>query len=366
MKKPKLFLIFLLCLYLISGVTEAQIEKIDIANLKLLDAQLSNKISGLQPGLSIAITVENEVVFEKYYGYADLSKQEKLNLKDVMGIASMSKQFTGMAALFLVEEGKLDVDNYIDEYLPQLPLEGRKIKVRQLLSHTSGLPEITQNEVFMNSIGEKHFVQEIINMAFQGDFRSEPGVKWQYCNTGYTIVVELIEKLSGQNFSDFLQTKIFKPLKMTNTYCPDYEQDAENTVPRYLTDSAGFKPARTMHFSNLIGGGGIISNVDDMAKWGIALCSGNQLPKNYAQIWKTNYLNSGEETWYGFGMGQNEYKGKSYYYHPGMGDGMNAVNFIFPDDKISITVIRNVSEPEVTSVAMAELAMDYLFFDIQD
>jgi CubicO group peptidase (beta-lactamase class C family) len=330
--------------------------------LEQIDSVLINKIGLKEPGLSLSITLDNQVIFEKYYGYADITENEKLTSQHVLGIASMSKQFTGMATLFLVEEGKLSLDDNIKDYMPDLPIGNRKIMIRQLLSHTCGLPEITRNDKFMNKIAQRHTPQEIIDIAFLEDFTGEPGVKWQYCNTGYIIMASLIEKLSGQRFSEYLQEKIFTPLKMNNTYACDYNQDAYNAVPRYFADSSGYINATEMDFSNLIGGGSIISNVKDMAKWGIALISGDKLPSNYREIWKSNLLNSGEQTGYGLGLGVNVYKDKSYYYHPGMGDGMNSVNLIFPEDKITINVIRNISKPKLKSMEVALMVTEYLFF----
>ena len=336
---------------------ESEIQK----RLTQLDKELSKEIGFKEPGLSVIITQNDKIVFEKYYGYADLQKNERLGSEHVLGIASMTKQFTGMVTLFLVEEGKLKLDDDIRKYFTNLPVGDKKITIKQLLSHTSGLPEITQNSEFMDNIAERHKINEIIDLAFKGPFTGEPGVRYKYCNTGYIIMAALIEKLSGQNYSSFLQNKIFGPLQMNNTYSCDYNQDADNAVQRYFPDSTGYVNATVMHFSNLIGGGAVVSNVRDMAKWGIALNSGDHLPRNYKTIWESNVLNTGEETGYGLGMGNNEHHGKSYYYHPGMGDGMNSVNLIFPDDKVSITVIRNMSSPKLNSVNVALMATEYLF-----
>ncbi|MDQ7797897.1 MAG: serine hydrolase domain-containing protein [Candidatus Edwardsbacteria bacterium] len=313
-----------------------------------------------EPGASVIITHGNRIIFDKYYGLADLESGQKLNSGHVLGIASMSKQFTGMAVLFLVQEGKLKLDDDITKYFPELPLAGRKITIQQLLSHTSGLPELTQNDEFMNSIDKAHTVDQIIDLAFKGEFRGEPGEKYIYCNTGYTIIVALIEKLSKMDYAAFLKEKIFKPLKMNDTYACDFKNDAVNAVQRYLPDSAGFRKARVMHFSNLIGGGGVISNSRDMAKWEMALLSGKKLPQNYQKLWEPILLNSGKSTDYGLGLGVSDLDGKKFYYHPGMGDGMNSIDLIFPDYDLTITVIRNISKPKHSSNDISLLAAKYL------
>jgi CubicO group peptidase (beta-lactamase class C family) len=277
-----------------------------------------------------------------------------------MGIASMSKQFLGMAILILEQDGKLKLDENIGMYFPDLPIADRKISIKQLLSHTSGLPELTQNEEFMSKIDQPHTVNQIIELAFKSEFRSEVGEKFMYCNTGYTIAVALIEKLSGMKYADFLKRNIFEPLNMKNTCSCDYQQDATLAVQRYEPDSLSFKKAIDMHFSNLIGGGAIISNVQDMAKWCMALLSGKNLPENYQKLWEPVLLNSGESTEYGLGLGISDYEGIKFYYHPGMGSGMNSIDLIFPDQNISISVIRNISTPKVPSKDIALLAAKYL------
>lgn len=358
LKKLSIMLVGLLVLMsTIFGQDEVNYNKRMIAFGDSLEQMITDK----EPGLSVIVTYKNDIIFENYYGYANLLKNDKLNANHVLGIASMSKQFTGMAALCLVEQGKLDLTKDISAYFPELPIQGRKITIKQLMTHTSGLPELTQNTEFMDNISQRHKVNEIVKMGLKGEFRSEPGEKWMYCNTGYTITVALIEKLSGMNFSEFLQKNIFDPLEMKNTYCPDYNHDADTATPRYFQDTTGYVDATVMHFSNLIGGGSIISNVQDMAKWNKALLTGNHLPENYKSIFDPILLNNGENTDYGLGLGKSDHNGRTFYYHPGQGDGMNAINLIFPDEEVSITVIRNMSKPKVSSNIVALMAADYLF-----
>jgi CubicO group peptidase (beta-lactamase class C family) len=324
-----------------------------------LDFLLSQKLPENEPGAAIIVLSGDSVSYESYFGCADLKNQERLNRSHMMGIASMSKQFLGMALLYLVDEGKLKLDDDISEYNTDLPLNGRKISIRQLVSHTSGLPEITQNDVFMKNIDKPHSVKEIIDVAFIDDFRSEPGEKFLYCNTGYTIAVSLIEKLSVMKYSEFLEKNIFEPLHMNNTYSCEYEHDGAEFTQRYLADSTGFKEAEVMHFSNLIGGGGIISNVSDLGKWCSALLNGHNLPSNYKLLWDTGYLNSGEKTEYGLGMGISSYRGMPFYYHPGMGSGMNSINLIFPEEDLAVVEIRNISKPKFSSKEIALFLVDY-------
>lgn len=349
----------LACYFLLNSILAQSNDKYQKEVLQFEKA-LSQKLADEEPGTSVVITQGHEIISEKYYGLANIDLGEKLNSEHVLGIASMSKQFTGMAILFLAQDGKLSLDDDITKYFPDLPIADKKISIRQLLSHTSGLPELTQNEAFMQSIDKAHTVGQIIDLAFEGEFRGEPGEKFLYCNTGYTISVALIENLSEMKYAAFLKEKIFIPLKMSNTYACDFEHDANNAVQRYTPDSTGYTKAINMHFSNLIGGGSLISNSQDMAKWGMALISGENLPKNYQLLWNPILLNSGESTEYGLGMGVEKFNGIIFYYHPGMGSGMNSINLIYPDFDLTINVIRNVSSPKFSSKDIALMASEYL------
>ena len=115
-----------------------------------------------------------------------------------------------------------------------------------------------------------------------------------------------------------------------------------------------------MDFSNLIGGGGIISNAQDINKWNEALLTGHGLPQNYQELWNPILLNNGESNNYGLGMGVSSHQGYPFYYHPGMGSGMNSINLIFPDQSLGVVIIRNVSKPKYSSVQIALTIADLL------
>jgi CubicO group peptidase (beta-lactamase class C family) len=291
-----------------------------------------------------------------------LESGEALNAAHQLGVASLSKQFTGMAVLFLCAERKLDLADEVSTYFPDLPLGGRIISLRQCLSHTSGLPELTQNEQFMADINQPHTVAQIIDYGFSGEFRSEPGERFIYNNTGYILAVALIEKMSGMRFSQFVEERIFVPLEMGASYICDFWRNADGAVQRYEPADGGYKKAIEMHFSNLIGGGSMVSNVRDMAKWGNALLTGDHLPPNYREMWVSNPLSNGEPTYYGLGMGIDSLEGELYYYHPGMGSGMNSIHVIYPDHHLNIHVIRNVSTPKHNSKEISEMIARGLLF----
>lgn len=354
-----LFLSFLACLVFAGQFVAAQVI-VKTEGIDSLRTLLTNELQSNEPGFSILIKKGTAVMYEAYFGMASIEENIPLSANSTMGIASMSKQFEGMSVLLLVHQGKLSLNDDIHTYLPDLPLQGQKITIRQLLSHTSGIAELTQNPEFMESISTPHTIDQIIDVGLKQPMRHLPGEKYLYCNTGFLIITKLIEQVSGLSYGEFLRRNFLEPLHMYATYSCDYEHDANGIAIRYVSDSSGFIPAEQMHFSNLIGGGGMVSNVTDLGKWADALLTGKGLPPNYKELWLSGVLNNGDSTGYGLGMGVSEHQGIPFYYHPGMGSGMNSINLIVLDAQLSITIIRNISKPKLTSVNVALLVMSLL------
>jgi len=325
-----------------------------------IDLEMRRLISDTEPGAAVVATKNGKIVFHGYYGLADLENKRKVNAGDLFCIASLSKHFTGVAVLVLAEDGKLKLDDEITKYFPKLPVGERKITIRRLLSHTSGLPELTQIDSFMSEIDEPHSPEQIIGFMTQGEFRSEPGEKFIYNNTGYTITVALIEKLSGMTYAQFLRKKIFKKLSMNSTFAADIKNPGNNAVKRYEKDETGYKPAQKLHLSNLIGGGSIITNIEDMALWGNTLITGKYMPNNLSNLWKPILLSNGESTDYGLGLGISEFKNHKICYHPGQGDGMDSFGLLFSDKKIYVAVMRNMSKPVSSSRYIAFRVAEYV------
>jgi D-alanyl-D-alanine carboxypeptidase len=360
--KHNLFLL-IVCIFLgTSRVSANYLFPVDSINK--MQYSLDSLLSKEKMATEIRVSMNGEKVFERYSGYIFPTSTIKPDSTTLFGIASMSKEYTAMAVLMLADEGKLSLDDNINTYFDFPELRERKITIRQLLSHTSGLPELTRNENFMNTLDSAHTIDQVAGYIFTGEFRSQPGEKFIYNNSGFTLLAALIEKLSGVSYRDFLTTHILLPLHMNHTYVCDFYNDANTAAPRFEANDSGYVAARVMHFSNLIGGGSIVTNTRDIARWDYALLTGNGLPANYKEMFKPVSLQNGEEISYGLGMGITEFEGKKLYYHPGMGDGMSSINLIFPDYKLDITVIRNVSGTPFSSVDLGLLVAHYFLPEI--
>lgn len=234
---------------------------------------------------NVLIADKGKVIFEKSYGIADESTKRKLNGESLFELASVSKQFTAMGIVLLQKQKKLSYEDKISKYIPELDFYGN-ITIRNLLNHTSGLPDYM--ELFEEKWDKSKFVtnQDIVDMfsRYKPEIRFQPNEKFEYSNTGYALLAYIIEKLSKKSFGEFLRQHIFNPLKMNNTlvyrrrFSP---QKVKNYALGYVRDSLGNKVLPdsfgksfyTYYLDGVVGDGMVNSTVRDLLLWDRALYS---------------------------------------------------------------------------------------------
>jgi CubicO group peptidase (beta-lactamase class C family) len=262
---------------------------------------------------NILVYENGEVIFKSSNGLRSISPVDSLDFNSQFRLASVSKQFTGMAIMKLKEAGTLEYDQKVNTILADFPYDN--ITVRQLLHHISGLTDyeriIAENFVKEDStkqyiLGNDEILKEFYRVDPELDF--QPGEKWEYSNTGYLVLASIVEKISGQHFRDFLKQEITDPIGMTNTTLYNYQLDADPNMPNRVF---GYRKAlnQTDLISNdydivndVRGDGGIYSTLEDLFKWNMALANQTIIPKTYLdEAWKSGQTNDGEYTGYGFG-----------------------------------------------------------------
>jgi D-alanyl-D-alanine carboxypeptidase len=194
------------------------------AQTQAVDAVVEKAMQTRQfPGVSIGVVKDGRVILAKGYGLSDVEKSIKATAGTVYQLASVTKPFTAMATLMLVEQGKLSLDGKVTDILPGLPAAWTPVTVRHLLTHTSGIKSYT------DLFGEKKVTNsqvftadQILALVKDAPLTFTPGEKYAYCNTGYYLLGMIIEKVSGQPYAAFLADRIFKPLGMTSTSLDDY------------------------------------------------------------------------------------------------------------------------------------------------
>jgi len=338
-----------------------------------------------EPGLAVLVKKDGRVVFERGYGVKELRTGSKIDTKTNFRLASVTKQFTAMAVMLLVHDKKLRYEMTVGEIFPEFPAYGKKITVRQLLNHTSGLPDYEDlMEAAEKAKGpiwspEKQIqdaeVLALLEHETQGKFA--PGAKWEYSNSGYVLLGVIVAKISGKPFGDFLHERIFAPLKMAGTVV---YQEGKNTVPNrafgHTKDANGLKETDQSSTSATLGDGGVYSNVDDLSKWDEALRNHKLLSademKPALEPAKSGGAGNvvlpddapaalhGVPVEYGFGWFLDPYKGHARMWHYGDTTGFKTAIQRFTKDGVTVIVLCNRTDldPGALATRAADLYLD--------
>ncbi|OUS02050.1 hypothetical protein A9Q86_05210 [Flavobacteriales bacterium 33_180_T64] len=270
------------------------------------------KTQGISTG-NILIYKDGAIVFKSANGLRSTNPVDSLDLNSQFRLASVSKQFTGMAIMKLKEAGELEYDQNVNTVLIDFPYDN--ITIRQLLHHISGLTDyerlIDENFVKTDStknyiLGNNEILKEFYRVNPELDF--QPGEKWEYSNTGYLVLASIVEHISGQHFRDFLREQIFDPVGMTNTTLYKYQEAIDTKMPnrvfgyRLALDQKTVIANDYNIVNDVRGDGGIYSTLDDLYKWNMALANYSIISKEYLdEAWVSGKTNDGEYFGYGFG-----------------------------------------------------------------
>ena len=321
-------------------------HKIDAAVASAMDAAGT-------PSAQVAVVQDGKIVFPKAYGAAQMSPLVPATTATRYEIASVSKEFTAAAALLLVEDGKLSLDDHVSKWFPDLTGADR-ITVRQLLSHTAGVSDFWPQDYVMLPVTKPTTPQAVMNEWAKKPLDFTPGDDWQYSNTGYIVAGQIIEKVSGQGLFDFVNARILKPVGITdavdisaaNLKLPDavgYERRALAPNRPTLPDGKGW-----FYGSAFLG-----LTAEDVAKWDISFLKKSLLkPASYVTETTTIKLNNGKDTGYAMGLFVSKPGGHTMIEHDGEGAGYLSENRIYPDDGLAIVVLTNT----MSGGAMLEIA----------
>lgn len=318
---------------------------------------------GPVPGASVIVIRDGKVVVRRAYGMADLERGVAATPETDYRLASVSKQFTAMAVMLLVTDGKLRYDQPIGDILPELPRATRGVTVRHLLNHTSGLWD------YEDLIPAERTTQlddrDVLAMLSSQDSLYFPaGTQYRYSNSGYVLLGLIVARASGRPFPEFLRTRIFAPLGMTASVA---HAEGVDTVPRrafgYSPRGGGFVPTDQSLTSATLGDGGIYTNVDDMARWDAALYAERSRLVDAATLGLATtppQLPGGAVTEYGFGWFVDQYRGMKRWRHTGETSGFRNAIQRYPDRLLTIVILTNRSSGEPG--AIAERIADRLLF----
>jgi CubicO group peptidase (beta-lactamase class C family) len=301
------------------------------------------------PGCAVGIYHDGEMVFSKGYGEAVLDQNTPITSQTVFYAGSVSKQFTAAAVALLSLRGELELDRPVRNYIPEMPeFEGhQEPTVLQLIHHTSGIPDLYSllalYEIDLEEVVPFEKMVEVI--TGQSHLNFEPGSEYLYSNSGYTLLAELVERVSGQTLREFTTDHLFHPLGMNNTHFHDdrHHQINNQALSYQPNENGGFEKSYLANFEG-VGPGGLYTTVEDMLKWNQQLME-NQLSNasGFNEVMqRRGIIHNGDTLDYAFALQLDEYKGQKRVGHGGTFMGFKAHFLQLPEQQYGSTILCNV------------------------
>ena len=306
------------------------------------------------PGASLAVVKDGKIIYERGYGMAKIEDGIVNTPDKVFDIGSVSKQFTAASLAMLVREGRVGLEDDIRKYIPEMPAYERPVTVNHLLHHTSGLRDY--NELLslagFRPESDSPTVEEALEVVRrQKKLNYAPGDEYSYTNTGFFLLSQIVERVSGRTLNAFAQERIFKPLGMTKTlFQDDHTQIIKDRATGYAEGEDG---AFKINMSNWdeTGDGNVYTTVRDLYLWDQAFYTGALGKDLMDMLQTTGVLNSGKPIDYAWGLVVTEYKGLKVVEHGGAWVGFRAALVRFPEQKFSVIILANLDSIDPSGLA---------------
>jgi len=307
------------------------------------------------PGCSVGVIRDGAFIFQKSYGEASLELNVPLTSESVFYMASVSKQFTAATVVLAAEQGFVSLDDDVRKYVPELPDYGTRITLRQMLHQTSGFRDFLDLTYLsgrsMSALSSPDDVLTFI--ARQKGLNNVPGEEFVYSNSNYFLLGVVIKRATGKSLAEFAATNIFQPLGMKHTFFyDDNGMVVSNRVAAYDPGKDGKFLVDWSTTYDIVGGGGLMSNVDDLLLWDKAFYS-KTLGKGtlIRELETRGILNNGQQINYGMGLWLGDYRGLKIVEHSGGTFGYRTELLRFPDQQFSVVALCNVANADVEGLA---------------
>jgi CubicO group peptidase (beta-lactamase class C family) len=313
------------------------------------------------PGASLAVVREGRLVKARGYGMASLELGAAASAATVYELGSNTKPFTAAAVLMLAEEGRLSLDDPLSKYFPQAPPAWTGITLRHLLTHTSGIQNHVAVPGYMDvfktdlSFRTTPAVEELVSMFYRLPLEFQPGESWAYDNTGYYLLGLVVEKASGRSYWQFLEQRVLRPLEMTATRSSDQRPLVPNRAAGYDWVGATFENRPALPAQVPFSAGGLLSTVEDMARWQAALDEDRLLSAaTRERMWTAVRTRDGGTApiGYGFGWFVDAVNGHRLVQHGGGTPGFSSVVYRFPAERLAVVILANHGDCILDSLAI--------------
>ena len=303
--------------------------------------------SGRVAGLAIVSVHRGDTVVARGYGRADVENDVAMTADHVFELASITKEFTAAAVLRLVAAGRVELDAPITRWIPIAPVQGRTVTVRQLLSHTGGVPDYAeQMGRFPGAARIDVPPESLLTMVRDVPPYFEPGTFMRYSNTGFALLGMLIEKVTGQPYGTWVRDSVLRPAGLASTRYCDHRAIVRHRARGYTLRPSGLENADYLSYSRPYSAGSFCGTAGDLARWNAALHGGRVLaPAQYAEMVRPATLASGQSVRYGLGVSVDRVAGRRAFHHGGDINGFTTWTAWLPDDSLSVTVLVNTQGP---------------------
>ena len=337
---------------LVFGVAAAAFSAADDATDKV-DNLFATWDKTTTPGTALAVIKDGKIIYERGYGMAKLEDGIVNTSDKVFDIGSVSKQFTAACVAMLVREGKIALDDDIRKYIPEMPAYERPVTVNHLLHHTSGLRDYNAllELAGFRADADSPTVEEALEIVRrQKKLNYTPGDEYSYTNTGFFLLSQIVERVSGKSLNAFAQERIFKPLGMTKTlFQDDHTQIIKDRATGYAEGESGFKIC--MSTWDETGDGNVYTTVRDLYLWDQSFYTGALGKDLLDRLQTTGILNSGKAIDYAWGLVVSKYKGLKVVEHGGAWVGFRAALVRFPEQKFSVIILANLDSIDPSGLA---------------
>jgi CubicO group peptidase (beta-lactamase class C family) len=295
------------------------------------------------PGTQLLVAHDGRILSEVTQGYADLEHSRRVTRHTRFRIGSITKQFTAAAVLLLQEQGRLRIQDRLDQYFPKFP-RAHEVTLQQLLSHTSGIHTYTDRWEKID-VAEPVGTPELIAAISRGGYDFDPGTRYSYSNSGFMLLGLIVEKVSGQSYADFLRKRLFEPLHMNDTGLFGTGSQHADTALGYEWTGGSYIRPREVDASWVMSAGALESTAEDLLRWNTALAAGKVLSRaSLDTMYSPAKLSDGAVAGYGLGIGVVDWRGvEPVFAHSGGLEGFNSSLMYFPRLKVTVVALENGS-----------------------
>src|SRR6478672_9076119 len=320
-------------------------DKVPNASIARMEQIVQTYVPGKFMG-TVLVAQDGKILLDKAYGFANLEWEVPNTPTTKFRLGSITKQFTAASILLLEERGKLKIDDPVKKYMADAPAAWDKITIFHLLTHTSGIPSFTGFADYDSRQAQAMTPGKLVEWFRDKPLEFEPGTKWNYSNSGYVLLGYLIEKISGESYSDFVQQNIFTPLGMKDS---GYDSNSAIIAHR----AAGYTPGKSspvnagfVHMSIPFSAGALYSTTEDLLRWEQGLFGGKVLKAESLAKMTTPFKED-----YAFGLAVHSSNGHKVIEHGGGIEGFNTQLSYYPDDKLVVAVLSNLNGPFAGQIA---------------